>query len=353
MVTARNVKTFGFAAAALMFGGGTAAQAYELIEAIPDTYVGSDDHNGAYDYNNTDAIGGSAFNIVGATGTRVVVGGTQSGNAVIGGTVTDQVSVSIYMQYSGADFPLTNFGDLFINPTWTPNTSTGCTAQSYPTGADPCDNYATGTQWQFGIAATGLSGSQTSPLAPGSQLSGTGSIYQITNPNQVITSYVNDVTHECNEGSAWIWREGEPVQVATQSYDSTCNPNGTNNSPDGLAHTAAAAVASGDVSWTYTAAPDASTSDPNNPNGLYNVLTYTFNADAIDSILTAEGESDIIGPGGDYDFAMSWAMTCANDIIEAQLDWAPVPEPASWPIYLAGLGMLVAFAARRQPGALS
>lgn len=317
--------------------GGTAANATELYYYLPDTYVGSDDHNGAYDYNNTDAIGGSDFNIIGATGTRVVVGGTRVGNEVVGGTVTDQVSVSIYTQYNGADYPLTNFGDLFINPTWTPNTSTSCTGTSYPAGSDPCDNYATGTKWQFGVSANNLTGNLTNTLSPGGEISGTGTIYSITNPNQVITSYVNDPSYVCNESSHWIWREGQPVQVATQSSAAGCSTSSSTNSPDGLAHTAATAISSS-VSWTYVAAdPGVGTDDPNNPTGQYNVLTYTFDADAIDAVLAGDGSSGIIGNDGDFDFAMSWAMTCANDIIQGQIDWAPAPEPPSLTIALGGL----------------
>lgn len=42
------------------------------------------------------------------------------------------------------------------------------------------------------------------------------------------------------------------------------------------------------------------------------------------------------------DFALSWAMTCANDIIQGQVDLPPqphvdVPEPSTWSILLAGL----------------
>ena len=49
------------------------------------------------------------------------------------------------------------------------------------------------------------------------------------------------------------------------------------------------------------------------------------------------------------DFALSWAMTCANDIIQGQIDLPPqphvnVPEPSTWSLLLAG----VLFAAHRR-----
>jgi len=38
------------------------------------------------------------------------------------------------------------------------------------------------------------------------------------------------------------------------------------------------------------------------------------------------------------DFALSWAMTCANDIIQGQVDLpTDVPEPSTWSIFAAGL----------------
>ncbi|MGH7091631.1 MAG: hypothetical protein ACREFQ_22295 [Stellaceae bacterium] len=330
---------FGLALIALSFAG-VEAGATEFYGYLPDTYIGSNDHNGLYDYNNTDAIGGSEFDIIGATGTRVVTGGTRIGNTVEGGTVTDQVQVSIYTLYDGSDYALTNFGDLLINPRWTPNTSTACTSKPYPAGSDPCDNYATGTKWQFGVSASSLTGDKTRALAPGGSVSGTGTIYSITDPSQLVTSFINDPAHECNEASAWVWRNGQPVQVATQAYAAGCSPSSNSNSPDGLAHKAAQALST-DATWTFVAAdPGAASNDPNNPNGSYNVLTYTFDADPIDAVLADDGLSPIIDDNGEYDFAMSWAITCANDIIQGQLDWSPVPEPSSLAMSIAGLAAL-------------
>jgi hypothetical protein len=44
-------------------------------------------------------------------------------------------------------------------------------------------------------------------------------------------------------------------------------------------------------------------------------------------------------------FALSWAMTCANDVIQGQVSL--VPEPATWALMLSGFG-LIGFAARRR-----
>jgi hypothetical protein len=44
------------------------------------------------------------------------------------------------------------------------------------------------------------------------------------------------------------------------------------------------------------------------------------------------------------DFALSWAMTCANDIIQGQVD---IPEPATWSLLLAGLLFAGSMRARR------
>ena len=38
------------------------------------------------------------------------------------------------------------------------------------------------------------------------------------------------------------------------------------------------------------------------------------------------------------DFALSWAMTCANDIVQGVVHLTPVPLPATLPLFVAGLG---------------
>jgi hypothetical protein len=43
-------------------------------------------------------------------------------------------------------------------------------------------------------------------------------------------------------------------------------------------------------------------------------------------------------------FALSWAMTCGNDVIQGQVD---VPEPPTWPLMLAGLFIAGGLAWRR------
>ena len=37
-------------------------------------------------------------------------------------------------------------------------------------------------------------------------------------------------------------------------------------------------------------------------------------------------------------FALSWAMTCANDIVQGFVDPRPVPLPATLPLFVASLG---------------
>jgi hypothetical protein len=57
---------------------------------------------------------------------------------------------------------------------------------------------------------------------------------------------------------------------------------------------------------------------------------------------------DIVDNGALGDnFSLSWAMTCANDVIQG--DVAGVPEPATWAMLIAGFGM-VGFVVRRRRG---
>jgi len=57
------------------------------------------------------------------------------------------------------------------------------------------------------------------------------------------------------------------------------------------------------------------------------------------------------------DFALSWAMTCANDVIQGQVDLPPqsridVPEPSTWSVLLAGL-LFAAYGRTRHRGTRS
>ena len=286
-------KLLGSALTGLLLVAGSAAAMAGPSVFLNDTYVGGNDHGYG------DIIGSAAqFNIKSATASRA----------------GSMLSVAITTNYNGADGAspaLLDFGDLFIAKTWTPFA-----------GADPTghkfDTYANGTQWQFAVHADGLTAA--SGLVTTAQ-SGSATIYAISQPSNVILSHVDDPNPSCRViGHCWIWRDGQAVQVATADGS---GPDVIQSGPDkGLtaAHDAAAAF-SVNASWTY--APGA--------GGLDNVLTYTFDGTGMDVLIDA----------AQWDMAMSWAMTCGNDVIQGEI--GRVPEPATLALLLAplaGLGFL-------------
>ena len=66
--------------------------------------------------------------------------------------------------------------------------------------------------------------------------------------------------------------------------------------------------------------------------------TWTIGNDAITFDITDGG---LLG----NQFGLSWAMTCANDIIQGQID---IPEPATWALVLAGMVSVGGFARRHR-----
>jgi len=242
----------------------------------------------------------------------------------------NNLSVAITTNFDGdaVDNSIVTFGDLFLAKTWT------------PFGTGPAflqDTYANGTQWQFGVQANGLTdqaaiNAQAQAAASGNDttISGSADLYAITSPSNVILSYVADPNKSCDiEFNCWIWRDGQPVQVATNAT-TTLDANGNVVGPGVDANgnplpQTLASVFSTNASWTYTATPD----------GLDDVLTYTFDA----------SNTGLLIGDDDWDMAMSWAMTCANDIIQGEI--GQVPEPSSLALLLAGLVGAGLFVRRR------
>jgi hypothetical protein len=284
------------AAAIGLAGLSTTAQAGVVLN---DTYIGGNDHGFG------DSIGGTPFDIVSATASRGA------------GANSNLMTVDISMHYNGATADdrsntlLTEFGDLFINPTWNPH---GTAADGFR-----ADNYATGTKWGFGVVANGLNASLQNAVNTNTQLGaigGTITSYALT-PSSTILSHVNDPNPACDvPGACWIWRDGQPVQVATAA-----------GTVAGIGEVVTAATAISTVgSWTFT------------PGATLNDLTYTFDG---------SGMGVLIGTD-DWLMAMSWAMTCGNDVIQGEI--GQVPEPASLALFgmsLFGFGFLRRHARRR------
>ncbi|HTT81802.1 MAG TPA: PEP-CTERM sorting domain-containing protein [Stellaceae bacterium] len=299
--------------AASLHAGGAAAD-----ETVMDNYTGAigypsgatqDQINAANAYQ-TDSIGGTSFNIISATASRD----------------GDYLTVTINTNYNAADFNLTEFGDLFITTStdWNP---AGTAENDYDTD----DLATTKTTWLAAIQATGINtdaANATAGVGITSSVEGTANAYQLgANNGGIIPSYVT--ASGCpaqsdtptygwpyDSSCGYIWRYDQPVQVDTNSTYVNWLSN-----PD---------VSSDDVDASWSFSPDPS------GNGTYD-LSYTFDAATLDADL---GISLLQGTD-DYDFAFSWAETCANDIIQGTF-WN-APEPPSIVLFgtaLFGLGLL-------------
>lgn len=259
---------------------------------------------------NGDSVGGSPFLISGAQVTR---------NG-------DQLVVTIDTAYAGhSGLDSTSYGDLLLNPTWRAGneaasnptqflgqllshwncTATVCTdplnasITTTPDAADAGDasvwnSYSTATKQAIENATTTQNmlgdtyqnGDWTYAITNGPD--GLG-LYKITSSNIVLSN-----VGSCSD---------------TYPEDPTC----------GYYYRAGVAVqATGVTSAQFISAATMSV-----VNGQS--ITYTFN------------DEDILGD----DFALSWAMTCANDVIQGTVNLAQVPEPIALTIIGAGLISLI------------
>jgi len=203
--------------------------------------------------------------------------------AVVSRPNPDKLEVVIYTAYAGqAGIDGTGYGALFLSPG-------NWTANPAPScvGCLPysSDVYVPG-EWQYAF---------TMPETPSSN-TGSGKLYN-TNTGNVITSFVGPYTetYPIDPTSPWYFRQGQAVQFAP-------------------ANALARSVGSG--IW-----------DVNSTAG-----TITF--------LIDDG-----GTLGNY-FALAWAMTCANGVIQGQVNMTPVP--AALPLFASGVGFLGFFGLRRR-----
>ncbi len=122
--------------------------------------------------------------------------------------------------------------------------------------------------------------------------SGTANLYKtIDGTVQLANVDGNTVSWPTNPNSPWIFRDGQAVQFT----------------PDQNAPAAA--------------------------TGSWSIGPGTITMDITDNGLFSDG------------FALSWAMTCANDVIQGQV--AAVPEPSTWAMLLIGFAGL-GFAGHRR-----
>jgi hypothetical protein len=228
-------------------------------------------------------------------------------DAVITRTTTsvlnDTLNVRIYTNYAGqSGVDGTTYGSLFLNPlTWS---VTGSSADHYS-----ADNFVNGNQnWAYAVT-TPSAGTTTGLYATGLPASGTPTLtehdyhgvpdYYTTSDGRIVMSNVSGdpITYPHANNNGWYFRQGQAVLF-----------------------------------------------DPS--QSALDSATFTVGSDYI--------EYDIVDNGllGNT-FALSWAMTCANDVIQglvtlSSTDLTPTPLPAALPLFAGGFGILALFGRRKK-----
>jgi hypothetical protein len=255
-------------------------------------------YGGLNTYNNADVIGTSDFDIASATV----------------GLTTTNLTVTINTNYAGqSGLDNTTYGSLFIgsSATWTSD-------HASQTPPYPNDQYTPG-EWTYAVVANGTttgstdglyavgSGAETPNNYPGYNVPVS---YTTSNGSTVVMSNVNGdpITYPNAGNPGWYFRQGQAVAF----------------NPSGLALSSGLLSIANGTSVTYSLNID---------TALYNSLKNGF--------------------------ALSWAMTCANDVIQGVVNFPggnggpnPTPLPAALSLFAGGLGLLGFVGSRRRKRAV-
>lgn len=276
---------------ALGMGTLTATSAFAAPTTIIDTYIGAASGGSSPSTNTQDATS-DRYDIESMTAHITTTAFTVSIKAKEYNDSFDG-NTSYFHSWVNDD---TDFwaGDLFISTNgWNPHSTTG-TGNGAP--AYGKDNKVNGEQWEYAISATDFSGNATSPGANTTRpLSGVTRL--------LLTPGTDNSDFDIDSGSI---RSGQVGEI-DNSYV--------------LNH---ASLASGGT-WTIS---------DSNSNGVLDTMTYVFN-NASSAMSLINGQQ----------IGLYWTMSCANDVIQGSV--VAVPEPETYAMLLAGLG-LVGFAARRR-----
>ena len=283
---------------------------------IQDTYWGGLDTYYGYSpsADHGDSVGGTPFTISSATASRS----------------NNQVTVAINTAYAGkSGTEGTVYGDLLLNPTW---------RAANVTVSELLGN------WQYDSAGK---------VEPGTKLNADGTTSTINKAWNTAT--INDGSiRNFSNGSYWtnisaatnttnklgdIWHPGDWHYAVTNGasgwglyriYDSQIGlataPNCSNTWP-----------IQGSCGYFYRAGEAVTVTGT---IAAEFIEAATFSVDATNHTITysIDDNKNVLG----YDFAMSWAMTCANDIIQGEFN---VPVPGS--LALLGIGLFGIGVARR------
>lgn len=243
---------------------------------------------------------------------------------------SNTLTVTINTYFAGApnnasiatDVAGTTYGSLFLGSASAWNADHPTTGAPWPT-----DTFHP-AEWTYAVATTGTNGGTAGVYALGT-VTTPGVVYGsaqstspgATNPTGVVQYYNtstggkvgmsnvsgNPITYPNGGQTQWYFRQGQAV---------TYTPGSTQS-----------AVASSPASWSI----DPTTYDPGTETATSEgSVTYT-----IDDFSALD-----LGP----EFAISWAMTCANDVIQGvilvQNNVGQTPLPATLPLFAGGLGLL-------------
>lgn len=159
------------------------AQAGGISDLGVDAYWGSDDHNYG------DVIGGSVYDIQGATITRA-------------GSVLTIAIATYFAGHAGIDSNIVpkgiGYGDVFLADTWK-----AAGSDSHHVN----DDSTTGTVWDYGLALNNRY----------SNTGGTFTLYKLNGATNASNIYNSDAYMNCYWGSNCVYRDGQETAVKTTS----------------------------------------------------------------------------------------------------------------------------------------
>lgn len=293
-----RISKFVFASVAVA-GFTSSAYSFTLTDdpsvAGPNTiYYGGDNT-----YNGADIIGSSPpFSIFSAEINRTTTNG-----------LNDTLNIKIFTNYAGQNgVDGTHYGSLFLNPLiWS---VTGTAGSHYSN-----DSFVNGNQnWAYAVTTPGSSGA-TGLYATGLNAAGPSGVGLETDYHNVPQSYAttdgrivlsnvngNPITagapSNAQYNPGFYFREGQAVQF---------NPTNSSSAP----------------------------------------VTFTVGSNFLEYSIIDGG--NLLGNS----FALSWAMTCGNDVIQgfvtlSNTDLQPTPLPTALPLFAGGLGILGLIGRRRR-----